>query len=56
MPMVMLRYKTGLKQTLTMELTVLRELRRIDSIDRDYFLKCMKEDFKGPVVFGKIHL
>jgi GT2 family glycosyltransferase len=43
------RYKIRLKQIYIMISTILKELSRIDNIDKDYCLKSLKEDFSHPV-------
>lgn len=43
------RYKVSPRQIFILISTILKELRRIDRIDKDYYLKCLKEDFNHPV-------
>lgn len=52
-PMVLLRHKFSFKQTFKMIFTILKELQRIDSIDKDYCFRSLKEDFKKPVNWTK---
>lgn len=51
-PMIILRYKISFRQTALMTLTILKELRRIDRIDKEYCFKCLKEDFKHPITWN----
>jgi GT2 family glycosyltransferase len=52
-PMVLFRYKIGIKQSFRMIMAILTELRIKDSIDKAYHLKFLREDFKVPVKFSK---
>lgn len=48
-PMIILRYKISLRQISIMTWTILKELRRIDHIDKEYCFKCLNEDFRHPI-------
>jgi len=45
-PMAIWRYKLSLRQVLLIVVTLLRELRRLDGIDRDYWLRYVRDDFR----------
>jgi len=46
LPMMRIRYKISFKQIYFMTITIVKELNRIDKIDREYCFNCLKEDFK----------
>jgi GT2 family glycosyltransferase len=47
------KYKLGLKVACNVILTILKELKHIDRIDKSYFLKIIKEDFKHQITWPK---
>ncbi len=44
-PMIHFRYRISYKQIFNMLMKILKELKRIDKIDKEYFFKSLKEDF-----------
>lgn len=57
--LMIFRYKIKFKQIYYLITTILRELKRIDEIDRDYCMKGFKEEFKHTVKWNlnsKVHI
>lgn len=52
-PMVLIRYKFTLRQTFNMIYTLIKEVNRIDKIDKDYCFNSLKEDFNKPASWIK---
>jgi GT2 family glycosyltransferase len=47
-PMVLIRYKFTIRQTYYMIYTIIKELNRVEKIDRDYCFNSLKENFNRP--------
>lgn len=48
-PMILFRYRFGLKQTYFMLSTLIKELNKIDKITKKYCFKSLEEDFNRPI-------
>jgi GT2 family glycosyltransferase len=51
-PMIVLRYRVNIRQVFNMVLMIVKELKRLDRIDREYCFNCLSEQFKYPITWN----